>query len=160
MSRSSPFGRIEAVNGKNVMLTWTIRVYQLAFMAKFFQFWKNNYVSCAFITIGWYFMVTGQSLVLYSRLHLIVRDSRKLKWILYMIITDVFLFHIPTTVFTFGVGFLVSLFPILSVCSTLLFRSLPLCTSAEALIRPPKYRRTRTKQPSMLLCTKSWKKSK
>lgn len=49
-------------------------------------------------------MVTGQSLVLYSRLHLIMRDSRKLKWILYMIITDVFLFHIPTTVFTFGVG--------------------------------------------------------
>jgi hypothetical protein len=49
-------------------------------------------------------MVTGQSLVLYSRLHLLVRDSRKLKWILYMIITDVFLFHIPTTVFTFGVG--------------------------------------------------------
>ena len=73
-------------------------------MAKFFQFWKNNYISCAFITLGWYFMVTGQSLVLYSRLHLLVRDARKLKWILCMIIADVFLFHIPTTVFTFGVG--------------------------------------------------------
>jgi len=73
-------------------------------MAKFFQFWKNNYISCAFITLGWYFMVTGQSLVLYSRLHLLVRDARKLKWILCMIVTDVFLFHIPTTVFTFGVG--------------------------------------------------------
>src|SRR5215469_2744770 len=80
-------------------------------MAKFFQFWKNNYISCAFITLGWYFMVTGQSLVLYSRLHLLVRDARKLKWILCMIIADVFLFHIPTTVFTFGVGLSFSSWP-------------------------------------------------
>ncbi len=71
---------------------------------KFFQVWKNDYVSVAFITIGWYAMVTGQSLVLYSRLHLVVRDDRKIRWVLYMIIIDVFLFHFPTTVMTFGVS--------------------------------------------------------
>jgi uncharacterized membrane protein YesL len=70
---------------------------------KFFQVWKNNYVSVTFITIGWYAMVTGQSLVLYSRLHLVVRDTEKIKWVLWMIIIDVFLFHFPTTVLTFGV---------------------------------------------------------
>jgi uncharacterized membrane protein YesL len=70
---------------------------------KFFQVWKNNYVSVTFITIGWYAMVTGQSLVLYSRLHLVVRDKEKIKWVLWMIIVDVFLFHFPTTVLTFGV---------------------------------------------------------
>ena len=83
--------------------SWGIFIYSLAFLMKFFQVWKNNYVSVAFITIGWYAMVTGQSLVLYSRLHLVVRDKEKFRWVLYMIIIDVFLFHVPTTVLTFGV---------------------------------------------------------
>jgi hypothetical protein len=83
--------------------SWGIMIYALAFLMKFFQVWKNNYVSVAFITIGWYAMVTGQSLVLYSRLHLVVRDKEKIRWVLYMIIIDVFLFHFPTTVLTFGV---------------------------------------------------------
>jgi hypothetical protein len=84
--------------------SWGIMVYALAFLMKFFQIWKNNYVSVAFITIGWYAMVTGQSLVLYSRLHLVVHDKQSIKWVLYMIITDIFLFHVPTTVLTFGVS--------------------------------------------------------
>jgi hypothetical protein len=83
--------------------SWGIMIYALAFLMKFFQVWKNDYVSVALITIGWYAMVTGQSLVLYSRLHLVVRDKEKIKWVLYMIIIDVFLFHFPTTVLTFGV---------------------------------------------------------
>jgi hypothetical protein len=94
-----------------LIASWGVTVYSLSFLMKFFQVWKNNYVSVAFITIGWYCMVTGQSFVLYSRLHLIVRDARKIKWILYMIITDVFLFHVPTTVMTFGVSYFPSLSP-------------------------------------------------
>jgi len=88
--------------------SWGILIYALAFLMKFFQVWTNEYVSVALITIGWYAMVTGQSLVLYSRLHLVVRDNRKIRWVLYMIITDVFLFHFPTTVLTFGVRVLPS----------------------------------------------------
>ena len=42
-------------------------------------------------------MVTGQSLVLYSRLHLCVRDKRILRAILIMIIVDFCLFQVPTT---------------------------------------------------------------
>ena len=42
-------------------------------------------------------MVTGQSLVLYSRLHLAVRDKRILRAILIMIIVDFCLFQVPTT---------------------------------------------------------------
>ena len=75
--------------------SWGIFIYALAFLMKFFQVWTNNYVSVALITVGWYAMVTGQSLVLYSRLHLVVRDLRKIRWVLYMIIIDVFLFHFP-----------------------------------------------------------------
>ncbi len=86
-----------------LLSSWGIMIYALAFLMKFFQVWKNNYVSVTFITIGWYAMVTGQSLVLYSRLHLVVYKREQIRWILYMIIIDIFLFHIPTTVLTFGV---------------------------------------------------------
>lgn len=86
--------------------SWGIMIYALAFLMKFFQVWTNDYVSVALITVGWYAMVTGQSLVLYSRLHLVVRDRQRITWVLYMIITDVFLFHFPTTVLTFGVRIL------------------------------------------------------
>lgn len=84
--------------------SWGIALFALSFLMKFFDIWKNPYVSCVFITIGWYAMVTGQSLVLYSRLHLVVYNKRNVRWVLYMIITSVFLFHFPTTVMTFGVS--------------------------------------------------------
>ena len=42
-------------------------------------------------------MVTGQSLVLYSRLHLAVRNKRVLRVVLIMIIVDFCLFQVPTT---------------------------------------------------------------
>jgi hypothetical protein len=90
---------------------WVV-LLQLAFLMKFFQVWKNDYVSVTFITIGWYAMVTGQSLVLFSRLHLVVRDRRKVRWVLYMIIIDVFLFHFPTTVMTFGVSLTQCVYPL------------------------------------------------
>lgn len=47
-------------------------------------------------------MVTGQSLVLYSRLHLVVRDERLLKRVLAMIWVNFVVLHIPTTVLTYG----------------------------------------------------------
>ena len=46
-------------------------------------------------------MVTGQSIVLYSRLHLVVRLRKVLRGILAIIIVDAFCFHIPSTVLTF-----------------------------------------------------------
>jgi hypothetical protein len=86
-----------------LVCSWGIILHALSFLAKFFQVWTNDYVSVTVIIIGWYAMVTGQSLVLYSRLHLIMHDTRKVRWVLYMIIIDVFLFHVPTTVLCFGV---------------------------------------------------------
>jgi hypothetical protein len=52
--------------------------------------------------LGWYTMVTGQAIVLYSRLHLVVHDKRKIRWVLIMIITDACIFHIPVTVLFVG----------------------------------------------------------
>lgn len=87
-----------------LVASWGIAVYALASIMKLYQAWQNNYVSVTFITIGWYAMVTGQSLVQYSRLHLVFHDHHKIKWVLWMIIINVFLFHVPTTVMTFGVS--------------------------------------------------------
>lgn len=47
-------------------------------------------------------MVTGQAFVLYSRLHLVVRNQQTLRYILAMIIFDAIAFHVPTIIFTCG----------------------------------------------------------
>jgi hypothetical protein len=77
-------------------------LHALGFLLKFFKLTSNNYLSVTIITIGWYCMVTGQAVVLYSRLHLVVREQRILRGILAMIIVDAICFHIPTTVLTYG----------------------------------------------------------
>lgn len=76
--------------------------YGIGFLFKFFQVIQNDLVNVVFITIGWWCMVTGQSVVLYSRLHLIVLNEKLLRIILRMIIVDAIILHIPTTVLTFG----------------------------------------------------------
>ena len=86
-----------------LVTSWGIVLHALAFLVKYFQVWTNNYISVAVIIVGWYAMVTGQSLVLYSRLHLVMHDGHRIKWVLYMIIIDAILFHVPTTVLVFGV---------------------------------------------------------
>ena len=47
-------------------------------------------------------MVTGQAFVLYSRLHLVVRNHRTLRYVLIMIIFNACALHIPTIIFTYG----------------------------------------------------------
>ena len=51
---------------------------------------------------GWVANVTGFSLVLWSRLHLVVRNPRVLRLVLIMIIVDGILLHTPVVVFEFG----------------------------------------------------------
>ena len=77
-------------------------LHALGFLLKFFGLTHNDYISVSIITVGWYCMVTGQAVVLYSRLHLVVREQRILRGILSMIIVDAICFHIPTTILTYG----------------------------------------------------------
>ncbi|MCJ1458125.1 hypothetical protein MMC28_008496 [Mycoblastus sanguinarius] len=77
-------------------------LHALGFLLKFFQLTSNDYISVSIITVGWYCMVTGQAVVLYSRLHLVVREQKVLRGILAMIIVDAICFHIPTTILTYG----------------------------------------------------------
>lgn len=64
-----------------------------------------RWAAITLITIGWWPMVTGQSVVLWSRLHLILvraKGDMIIRWTGYMIIVDAVVLHIPTTVLTFG----------------------------------------------------------
>ena len=85
-----------------LVASWGVIFYGIGFLFKFFQIIDNDFVNVVFITIGWWCMVTGQSVVLYSRLHLIVLNEKLLRFILQMIIIDAVILHIPTTVLTFG----------------------------------------------------------
>ncbi|KAJ5579159.1 hypothetical protein N7450_008026 [Penicillium hetheringtonii] len=81
--------------------------YSLGYAFKFFGTLtgKAKWVSLSLLTIGWYVMVTGQSVVLWSRLHLVVtgeNGGRILFYTKWMIIIDAIILHIPTTVVTFG----------------------------------------------------------
>lgn len=82
--------------------TGGITLYALGFFFKYFDVVHQSMIAVTLIVVGWCCMVTGQSLVLYSRLHLIYRDGRRLRWVLLMIIVDAILCHIPVSVLIYG----------------------------------------------------------
>ncbi|KAJ5112280.1 hypothetical protein N7532_000325 [Penicillium argentinense] len=87
--------------------TLSLIPYTLGYAFKFFETFSGNgkWASLSLLTIGWYVMITGQSVVLWSRLHLVVAGGSASKILFYtkwMIIVDAIILHIPTTVVTFG----------------------------------------------------------
>ena len=81
--------------------------YALGFSFKFFSTFDGNakYLPVTLLTFGWWAFVTGSNVVLWSRLHLIVSGEigdRILKYTKWMIIVDAIIFHVPTTVLTYG----------------------------------------------------------
>lgn len=85
-----------------LLASWGIMSHSLGIILKWFVGRCPWFVNTSFATFGWWGMVTGQSLVLYSRLHLVVREKRVLRFVLTMIIVNFLLFQVPTTVLTFG----------------------------------------------------------
>ncbi|KAH6647393.1 hypothetical protein BKA67DRAFT_577328 [Truncatella angustata] len=72
-----------------------IWIHALAVLLRFFSLAPNLPMSVV-ICLGWFLMVTGQAFVLYSRLHLVVGDPRKIRWVLIMIVTMFLVVQIPT----------------------------------------------------------------
>jgi hypothetical protein len=60
----------------------------------------NGHGVIASIGVGWSAMVTGQSLVLWSRLHLVCRSTWKLRAILCMIVVNGVCMHGPQFIFS------------------------------------------------------------
>lgn len=80
-----------------------IAIYSIGFILKDFNLATSIpsfYVTL--IVVGWCMMVTGQSMVLYSRLHLIMQNRLMLRFVLGMIIIDAIILHIPTIVLCYG----------------------------------------------------------
>lgn len=76
--------------------------YSIGFLLEYFKIGRG-YAGNIINNLGWTMMVSGQSVVPYSRLHLVLDDLRLLRVVLWMIIIDAILFHIPTTVTHVGV---------------------------------------------------------
>lgn len=85
-----------------LITSWGIMSHSLGIILKWFVGSCPWEVNTAFASFGWWGMVTGQSLVLYSRLHLVVRNDRVLRAVLIMIIANFCIFQVPTTIQTFG----------------------------------------------------------
>lgn len=85
-----------------LVTSWGIISHSAGIILKWFVGACPWYVNTAFASFGWWGMVTGQSLVLYSRLHLVIRSTKVLRWVLIMIIFNFCIFQVPTTVLTFG----------------------------------------------------------
>lgn len=63
------------------------------------------WVALVLSNIGFYFLIPGQSVVLYSRLHLVLHDQRILRLILYAVVASTVIIGVPTSVTTFGSAF-------------------------------------------------------
>ncbi|KAL9123500.1 MAG: hypothetical protein Q9217_007066 [Psora testacea] len=81
--------------------SWGCTLHALGFILKFLV-GSPWLLTLPFITVGWVAMVTGQAFVLFSRLHLVVRNRRTLRLVLFMIIFDALAFHVPMIIFTYG----------------------------------------------------------
>lgn len=80
-----------------------ILMHTIPAMARFVFQASNLATSIPFI-IRQYTIVTGQAVVLYSRLHLLVSDIRNIRQVLWIIIINTYLLHIPMTIFFFGIN--------------------------------------------------------
>ncbi|KAH8670705.1 hypothetical protein BGZ61DRAFT_362773 [Ilyonectria robusta] len=74
-----------------------IPAHAIAFLLRYYRV-ASSVAMGAFSILGWCLMVTGQSLVLWSRLHLVVDNPVKIRLVLAMIILNAVALHIPETV--------------------------------------------------------------
>ncbi|KAI9806132.1 MAG: hypothetical protein M1833_004539 [Piccolia ochrophora] len=84
-----------------LVTSWGIALHALAILLKYFVgiHWVLGDVM---LSTGWVMMVTGQSVILYSRLHLITRKRAILRFVLGMILVNAVALHVPVIVFLFG----------------------------------------------------------
>lgn len=84
-----------------LVANWGILLHAIVVFLRFFGL-APNLPMCVLTVLGWYAMVTGQSVVLYSRLYLVTGDTRRYRWVLFMIITNFCILHIPVSILFIG----------------------------------------------------------
>ncbi|EKJ73127.1 hypothetical protein NXS19_006024 [Fusarium pseudograminearum] len=75
--------------------------YCLGWLIVYFDL-THDYVGMIIETVGWVLVISGQSVVLYSRLHLILSDRMILRSVLAMIIVNGLVWHTTMTILLFG----------------------------------------------------------
>ncbi|KAL4731207.1 hypothetical protein ACLX1H_000169 [Fusarium chlamydosporum] len=75
--------------------------YCLGWLIVYFDL-THDYVGMVIETVGWILVISGQSVVLYSRLHLIMTDRKILRSVLVVIILNGITWHTTMTVLLFG----------------------------------------------------------
>lgn len=79
--------------------------HSVGFLLKYFNLTTATWLPITIATVGWWAMVTGQSFVLYSRLNLVLQNQLVLRLVLCMILMNVLLLMIPTSVLTYASNF-------------------------------------------------------
>ncbi|KGO64637.1 hypothetical protein PITC_093640 [Penicillium italicum] len=85
-----------------LLASFSIIPFGLGYLLIIFNIY-NNMFPVAMELFAWVGMVTGQSLVLWSRLHLVCHSPTVLRATLCMIIVDAIILHIPASVLELGV---------------------------------------------------------
>lgn len=85
-----------------LIATWGILFNSVGYLLKHLEITKNGNIHATIILIGWCSMVSGQSVVLYSRLHIVMHNAKKLRAVLIMIITNAIWLHIPIIILVYG----------------------------------------------------------
>lgn len=90
-----------------LIANWGIFFHALGMFLKFYKInddMKNHTIAnTVIVCTGWVMMITGQAIVLWSRLHLVCQ-ARWTRWVLIMIVTDALLLHTITIALTFFVN--------------------------------------------------------
>ncbi|KAH7464108.1 hypothetical protein FOMA001_g17914 [Fusarium oxysporum f. sp. matthiolae] len=82
--------------------TWGIASNAIGYLLKHLALTNISNLYATLIIIGWCTMITGQSVVLYSRLRLLTRNVTTLRAVLTMIIFNAVVLHIPVIVLVYG----------------------------------------------------------
>ncbi|KAJ8109768.1 hypothetical protein OPT61_g7215 [Boeremia exigua] len=82
--------------------TWGILFNSIGYLLKHLEITHKGNVYATIILIGWCSMISGQSVVLYSRLHIVMHNAKRLRAVLIMIIANAIWLHIPIIILVYG----------------------------------------------------------
>lgn len=82
--------------------TWGVAFNATGYLLKHLELSTQPHLYATLILIGWCTMITGQSVVLYSRLHLVLHNRKRLRAVLIMIVTNALWLHIPVIILVYG----------------------------------------------------------
>ncbi|KAM0326520.1 hypothetical protein ACHAQA_006389 [Verticillium albo-atrum] len=85
-----------------VIATWGIAFNAVGYLLRHLNLTSEANLYATLILIGWCTMITGQSVVLYSRLHIVMHNQTRLRMVLIMIITNALWLHLPVIVLVYG----------------------------------------------------------